>query len=58
MGRSQRRAGYGGLRGATNPRITVSANAPTNPQKYDIWVDITTPATPVWNYYDGSAWQN
>jgi len=58
MGRSQRRAGYGNLRGATNPRITVSATAPNDPLTYDIWVDITTPTAPVWNYWDGTAWQN
>lgn len=58
MGRSQRRAGYGTHRGSTNPRITVSANSPKNPLTNDIWVDITTPTAPVWNYWDGTAWQN
>ena len=58
MGRSQRRAGFSSLRGATNPRITVSANAPKSPVLHDIWVDITTPTAPVWNYWDGTAWQN
>lgn len=58
MARAGKRAGFGVQRGATNPRITVSDIAPSNPKTYDIWVDITTPATPVWNYYDGANWQN
>ena len=56
--RTSKRAGYGVLRGASNPRITVRDTAPINPIYGDIWVDVTTPGTPVWNYWDGSAWQN
>ena len=56
--RVTKRPGFGVLRGANNPRITVSDTAPLNPKYGDIWVDVTTPATPVWNYWDGSAWQN
>ena len=58
MARASKRAGVGVQRGSTNPKITVSAVAPTQPKKYDIWVDITTPTTPVWNYFDGTAWQS
>jgi len=58
MGRASKRAGYGQQRGSINPKITVSVTAPNQPKKYDIWVDITTASAPVWNYYDGSAWQN
>jgi len=58
MGRANKNAGFSTHRGSTNPRVTVSANSPKNPLKYDIWVDITTPTAPVWNYWDGSAWQN
>lgn len=58
MARASKRAGYGPQTGSTNPKITVSPVAPNNPKLYDIWVDITTAATPVWNYWDGSAWQN
>lgn len=58
MARSSKRAGYGRQRGSTNPKITVSAIAPSNPNVNDIWVDISTPTAPVWNYWDGSAWQN
>lgn len=58
MARASKRAGVGAQRGSVNPKITVSAIAPSLPKKYDIWVDISTPATPVWNYWDGSAWQN
>lgn len=58
MGRASKRAGFGVQRGSTNPRISVSSVAPSNPKEKDIWVDISTPTTPVWNYYDGANWQN
>lgn len=55
MNRTNKRPGFGALRGANNPRITVGPNAPNNPQPNDLWFD-TTASPGTWKYWNGSAW--
>lgn len=57
--RSQKRAGYGNLRGATNKRITTSANEPKSPQSEDLWIDASYDP-PLLKRYDAAAvtWKN
>lgn len=53
MGRGEKRAGFGSLTGATNVRITVGTNSPTNPKDNELWFDTTTsPGT--WKYFKKS----
>jgi len=49
MSRSQKRAGFAELRGSTNKRFTISADAPTNPQNKETWLDQDTNQ---WYYYN------
>jgi hypothetical protein len=51
--RAQKRAGFGVLRGALNPKMTLSVTAPNSPSKYDIWIDTSTDE---FNYWDGADW--
>lgn len=51
--RAQKRPGFGVLRGALNPKMTLSVTAPNSPQKYDIWIDVSNDE---FNYYDGADW--
>lgn len=53
MGRNDKRAGFGVLSGATNVRITVGPNAPTNPKDKELWFD-TTSSPGTWKWYDKS----
>jgi hypothetical protein len=39
MARAQKRAGYGSLRGASNPNITVGTEKPKRPRPRDIHID-------------------
>lgn len=53
MGRSEKRAGFGTMRGSLNPKFTPSLTAPNSPKKYDVWLDLTNDAL---KYWDGSNW--
>lgn len=53
VSRSVRRPGYGTLVGAQNPKITVSATAPSFPKDKELWFDIST-APAVWKWWDAA----
>jgi hypothetical protein len=51
--RQSKRPGFGILRGASNPPITISFTSPKNPSDYHIWIDMTDNKM---YYFLGSSW--
>jgi hypothetical protein len=54
-GRQNKRAGFGTLKGATSPAITISLVAPPYPRYKEIWI-YADPAASKMYWWSGTAW--